>query len=294
MNLVHSRSPCPTNASRTAIRRMSGRRDKPTNRGSRTGRYCFLPTFRLAVAGNDGRLADMNDKPLRPRSDGSVTRTDDVDAFLDTVKTLPPAKTGGGAGRLIFALDATASRQPTWDRAASLQADMFTSTKALGQLDVQLVFYRGHAECHASKWLRDSGRLLRLMQKVTCLAGRTQIHRVLSHGAAEARTRAVQALVFVGDAVEEDVDRLGDLAGRLKLLGLPVFVFQEGANPEATRAFSQIARLSGGAHCRFDESSAAELGALLGAVAAYAAGGREALKALSGTSATAGKLLEQL
>ena len=214
---------------------------------------------------------------------------------VDTVRMIAPARSSDGApGRLIFALDATASRQPTWDRAASLQADMFTSTRALGALDVQLAFYRGYGECHASKWIRDSARLLALMQKVTCLAGRTQIHRILSHGAAEARTRAVQALVFVGDAVEEDVDRLGDLAGRLKLLGLPVFVFQEGHDPNASRAFAQVAQLSGGAHCRFDESSAAELGALLGAVATYAAGGREALKALGATSAPAKRLLGQL
>jgi len=237
----------------------------------------------------------MTDKPLKRRGDAAIAPSTDVDAFLDTVRGLAPAPNrGGGSGRLIFALDATASRQPTWDRASSLQADMFTSTRALGQLDVQLVFYRGHAECHASPWIRDATRLLALMQKVTCLAGRTQIHRILSHGAAEARTRAVQALVFVGDAVEEDVDRLGDLAGRLKLLGLPTFVFQEGADPVASSAFAQIARLSGGAHCRFDESSAAELGALLGAVATYAAGGREALRQLSGTSTQASRLLEQL
>jgi len=238
----------------------------------------------------------MTDKPLRPRDNRPATVDDtDVDTFLATVRDLPPARRAGDAcGRLIFALDATASRQPTWDRASSLQADMFGATRTLGSLDVQLVFYRGYAECHASKWIRDSDRLLRLMQKVTCLAGRTQIHRILSHGAAEARTRAVQALVFVGDAVEEDVDRLGDLAGRLKLLGLPVFVFQEGANPAASLAFAQIAKLSGGAHCRFDHSSAAELGALLGAVATYAAGGREALRALSDSSAPAGRLLEQL
>ena len=237
----------------------------------------------------------MNDKPLRPSSSVASAPSTEVDAFLDTVRDFAPVSPADGTpGRLIFALDATASRQPTWDRASSLQADMFTSSQALGRLDVQLVFYRGYAECHASKWIGDSARLLGLMQKVTCLAGRTQIHRVLSHGAAEARSRAVNALVFVGDAVEEDVDRLGDLAGRLKLLGLPVFVFQEGRNAAAGRAFAQIAQLSGGAHCRFDESSAAELGALLGAVATYAAGGREALRALSGTSAQANRLLQQL
>ena len=237
----------------------------------------------------------MNDKPLQGRADGGLERSADVDAFLDAVRTRAPVTSGArGAGRLIFALDATASRQPTWDRASSLQAEMFEAARALGRLDVQLVFYRGHAECHASKWTGDSARLHGLMRKVSCLAGRTQIHRVLSHAAAEARTRPVQALVFVGDAVEEDVDRLGDLAGRLKLLGLPVFAFQEGGDPHAARAFAQVARLSGGAHCRFDETAAAELGTLFAAVATYAAGGREALKALGASSPGAARLLEQL
>lgn len=238
----------------------------------------------------------MSDKPLRrKRPTSPVSRSADVDAFLDTVGAMTPSRLDGQTrGRLIFALDATASRQPTWDRAASLQADMFTSTQAIGRLDVQLVFYRGFAECHSSPWVSGSAKLLSLMQKVSCLAGRTQLHRVLSHAAAEARAQPVQALIFVGDAVEEDVDHLGDLAGKLKLLGVPVFLFQEGADARAASAFSQIARLSGGAHCRFDESSAAELGALLAAVATYAAGGSQALRKLGQTSASASRLLEQI
>ena len=239
----------------------------------------------------------MPDRPLdrRPGSAPSdpEAAASDIDAFLDTAARLTPV-TAGGRGRLIFALDATASRQPTWDRAASLQGDMFTTTPGLGALDVQLVFYRGYAECHASKWVSEPTRLLALMRKVSCLAGRTQISRVLSHAAAEARRRPVSALVFVGDAVEENVDRLGDLAGRLKLLGVPVFVFQEGADPVATRAFAQIAQVSGGAHGRFGDGSAAELGALLGAVAAYARGGRAALEALGRDSPPAARLLGQL
>lgn len=231
------------------------------------------------------------------RKDGSIDTRHEVDAFLDAVKKTAPVKTGGsrGRGRLIFSLDATASRQHTWDRAMALQSDMFTQTRGIGELDVQLVYYRGYDECRASPWLGDADKVIGMMRKVSCQAGRTQIARVLGHALAESRRKPAQALVFIGDCVEEDIDELGNLAGQCRLLGLPIFVFQEGFEPRASQAFAQIASLSGGAHCRFDESSARQLGDLLNAVAAYAAGGRSALQQLERQgSRQAGHLLEQL
>ena len=56
-----------------------------------------------------------------------------------------PAEAGEGRARLIFAMDATASREPTWDRACQVQGQMFLETAALGGLEVQLVYYRGFA-----------------------------------------------------------------------------------------------------------------------------------------------------
>lgn len=200
----------------------------------------------------------------------------EVEAFLDKVRRAPQPS-GGGRGRLIFAMDATASRQPTWDRACHLQAEMFQSTQALGGLEVQLVYYRGFKECKASKWMTDSPALLKSMTSVMCLAGQTQIGRVLSHALKEAEKRKVNALVFVGDCMEEDVDQLGHLAGQLGLKGLPCFLFHEGNDAIARNAFEQIARLSGGACCSFDSSSPRQLQDLLSAVAVYAAGGRKAL-----------------
>jgi len=199
-----------------------------------------------------------------------------VDAFLDQVNQLPQTRSEG-TGRLIFAMDATASRAPTWDIACDLQGQMFSNTKGLGGLQIQLVYFRGFRECRASKWVSDSSQLHRLMSSVSCLAGRTQIARVLKHALSEVRGGSeVNALVYVGDCMEEPLDELGDLAGRLKLSGVPVFVFQEGNDPVAYQAFSQVAALSGGAHSSLDRSSAHQLGLLLNAVAVYAAGGREA------------------
>ncbi len=205
----------------------------------------------------------------------------DVNAFLRKVATAPKNKVPGERGRLIFALDATASRQPTWDRAAQIQAEMFAETAALGGLEIQVVFYRGFGEFKASSWLSDSADLLRLMTSVYCMAGETQIRKVLGHATNETGKKKVNALVFVGDCVEEDVDRLGALAGELGLLGVPAFMFHEGFDPIAEFAFKEIARLTHGACCRFDASSANVLKELLNAVAVYAAGGRAALEDLA-------------
>ncbi len=202
----------------------------------------------------------------------------EIDAFLQKVKTAPPAnKAAGTRGRLIFGMDATASREPTWDRACQIQGEMFTATADLGGLDVQLVFFRGFGECKASKWASDGKALARLMTSVMCRAGRTQIGRVLSHAAAEASKAKVGALVYVGDCFEEDIDSVCHTAGELGLLGVPAFMFHEGPDPVAARAFREIARLTGGAYCPFDTGSARQLRELLSAVAVYAAGGRTAL-----------------
>ncbi|NQV48359.1 MAG: VWA domain-containing protein [Rhodospirillaceae bacterium] len=203
----------------------------------------------------------------------------DVDAFLGKLARTPVTKGSGvKRGRLMFAMDATASRQPMWDRAAKIQGDMFVETAALGGLDLQLAFYRGFGDFQVSNWVSTESELLKLMTSVFCLAGETQVGKILQHAINETKKQKVNALVFVGDCVEEDVDRLGALAGELGIQGVPAFMFQEGDDPIASFAFKQIAKLTGGACCRFDASSAHMLRDLLGAVAVYAAGGHPALE----------------
>ena len=208
-----------------------------------------------------------------------------VDAFLRKLASMPSVRPAGPRGRLIFALDATASRQPTWDKACEIQAEMFAAVGQLGGLDVQLVFYRGFREFSASPWVDNAGELTRRMTGVGCLGGHTQIGRVLKHAIVETRRQRVNALVFVGDCMEEQADDLCDLAGQLGMLGLPVFLFHEGRDEVAAATFQQMARLSGGAYCPFDAGSARQLAELLRAVAVFAAGG---LKALSDYSRHAG------
>jgi hypothetical protein len=218
----------------------------------------------------------------------------EVDAFLRQLAATPAVRPESGQrGRLLFALDATASRQPAWDRACHIQGEMFRETAALGGLDVQLAFYRGFGEFEASAWFDRADDLLKKMAAVTCLGGKTQIGKVLKHALAESKRQKINAVVFVGDCVEEGVDALCHKAGELGLLGVPIFIFHEGRDRKAAEAFRQIAHLTQGACCPFDASSAQQLRELLSAVAVYAAGGRLALEDYSRRTGGATLLLTQ-
>ncbi|MGH6712798.1 MAG: VWA domain-containing protein [Bradyrhizobium sp.] len=228
-----------------------------------------------------------------PLPEARPSAAEDIAAFVAKARAMSPHREGA-KGRLVFALDATMSRQPTWDMACALQADMFREAASIGSLDIRLVYYRGLNECRATGWISDSAQLARLMSKIDCQGGNTQIGKVLSEARREAVASAVRAVVFVGDAMEEAVDDLCAKAGELGLLKVPVFMFQEGHDVVAEQAFREIARLTGGAWCRFDPGAAAQLRELLRAVAAYAAGGREALLRLAKTGSGAAKLIGQM
>ena len=225
-----------------------------------------------------------------PKPPSRRSSAGEIDQFLQKSKAI--ARVVERQPRLIFAIDATASRQPTWDSACHLQREMFKATSSIATLAVQLCYYRGFNEFFASRWLSDGERLGQLMGRVYCEGGHTQIARLLRHGLEEQRKSKVRALVFIGDAMEENPDTLCELAGQCGLLQLPLFLFQEGNNRQVQQTFRSMARLSGGAYARFDTHSAHTLAALLGAVARYAAGGRAALE--KHTSDSAKLLLEQL
>lgn len=184
----------------------------------------------------------------RSVSTGKETQSSDRDLsdFLKAARAITPAQ-GSGIGRLIFALDATMSRQPTWDAACGLQAEMFNAVSRVGGLNVQLVYFRGFGECRASRWVSDTSQLRNLMTKIDCRGGHTQIAKVLKNARDEAIRKPVSAMVFIGDAMEEEIDRLCQLAGELGMRRVPCFMFQEGNDPAAQTAFREVARLSGGA-----------------------------------------------
>lgn len=227
---------------------------------------------------------EITSAPQKNRALREKSSSKEIEAFLKVAQKTDPTR----SGRLIFALDATMSRQPTWSRAMVIQASMFDAVGKAGGLSVQLVYFRGVGECRASKWVINSGALRDLMLQIQCRGGQTQILKILNHAQTETNKQKVSALVFIGDAMEENVDLLCQKAGELGLKGIRCFFFQEGHDYAAEQGFREMARLTGGAYFRLGPDSADELARLLGAVALYAHGG---LKALSGSKKQEARLL---
>jgi hypothetical protein len=228
---------------------------------------------------SEKHLLRQGSPPADARPGGGAV-SERVAGFLATAGTVPEAPgSAPGRGRLVFALDATMSRQPTWDLACQLQADLFDAASETGGLDVKLAYFRGRDEARASRWVRDPAALTSVMGGISCRGGLTQIGKLLDHVVDQGRKAPVAALVYVGDTMEEDVDWLCAKAGEMALHNTRAFMFLEGRDPAAERAYREIARITGGVFLRFDPGAKAKLRALLRAIGTYAAGGRAALAA---------------
>lgn len=235
----------------------------------------------MEPAMNDKEMTSTEKKAHELRE---TSTSGEISAFLKAAGEAAAAQ----SGRLIFALDATMSRQPTWDRAVTIQASMFDAVGKAGGLSVQLVFFRGINECRASKWVINAAALRDLMLAIRCLGGQTQIAKILDHANRETTGAKVSALVFIGDAIEEDIHLLCQKAGELGIKGVRCFFFQDGHDLKVEKGFREMARLTGGAYFRLGPDSAKELAELLGAIAVYARGG---LKALANSDRREARLL---
>lgn len=233
----------------------------------------------------------MPNDQVTNRNQSAPTKSQ-LDSFLEEVKQLALGGGGGGRGRIIFALDATASRQPTWDTACSLQAEMFREVATAGGLEVQLTYYRGDGECRSSRWTADTAHLTKIMTGIMCRAGYTQLRKILAHARKETALLKVSALIFIGDALEEDSDEIIPEARELGRLGVPAFMFQEGDDQDVEQVFREIASVTKGAYCRFDPGAARQLAELLKAVAVFVVGGVAALSARNDAASI--KLLGQM
>ena len=201
-----------------------------------------------------------------------------VTEFLSKSNQLASSAPADSSGRLLFAMDATASREHAWDMACQIQADMFMTTQSIGALEISLCYYRGYGEFHSFDWTTNAVKLRDQMLQVHCLAGQTQIKRTFEHALHTCSQQKIKAVVFVGDCFEEAIDDVATVAGKLGMLSVPIFIFHEGHDIAAATAFKHIAKLSNGAYCPFDQNSVAQLKDLLCAVAAFAVGGLSALQ----------------
>jgi hypothetical protein len=204
----------------------------------------------------------MADVPA-PKLSSRVTK------YLEKTRT-------ASCARLAFIIDATGSREPTWDMAIQLQAQMFDEAARVGagRLEIQLTHFRGLNEVSSTPWMIDARALAQTMSRIRCEGGYTKIKRALALVRAEHQKQPIAAVVYVGDAMEEAHGEVCDAAASL---GAPLFVFQEGDNPDASRTFPEMARLAKGAHCRFAPGAERQLAELLRAALAYAMGGEQAL-----------------
>ena len=207
-----------------------------------------------------------------------------VTAFLEKMQKAQAAR-----ARLIFAIDATASRAPTWKLARRLQAEMFLETAKIGGLEAQLVYYRGLNGFHDSALDQQWARTGQQHDPGHMHSGPTQIGRLLAHVRQECARQKVSAVTFIGDAAEENPQELYNAATGL---GVPLFLFQEGDDPHVSEVFEELKRLTNGAHRRFSPGAARELAGLLRAAAVFAVGGLAALSDLRSDGAR--KLLEQI
>jgi hypothetical protein len=230
------------------------------------------------------RLSQQHDTPCGKQ---------DIDAFVSKARDVQHnVKQAEKAGRLIFAMDATMSRQHSWDVASQIQADMFDEAASINGLAVQLVYFRGFAECRSSRFVHSGKAMTGLMEKIDCRGGRTQIEKVLKHGVKMAREQKVRAMIYVGDAMEDNIDALCHQAGQMALLGTKIFLFHEGHDRAAGEAFQTLAKMTKGGYYKFDASAPDKVRRLLRAIAAYASGGLVALESKS--SREARLLLEQM
>lgn len=182
-------------------------------------------------------------------------------------------------GRIHFTLDATGSRQATWDFSSDISRSMFDAATGLS---VRLVYFAGQWECKRTPYLIDPATLKELMGRVHCSPGMTQIRRVMRFALKD----RPDAVVYVGDQIEDEHKMLRALASQMGEEGVPMFVFHEKHDRrchQATATFKAMASNSGGAYITFDASAPERLSGLLGSIAVFATGGRKALEA-RGTS----------
>lgn len=203
----------------------------------------------------------------------------------------PPAVTGTRP-RLIFAVDATASREPAWAAARQVTDAL---VKALpGELDVALAIHGGGRVHTFTNFTNNPATLRDQAAGIVCQAGYTKLLPILATSLQQPMVRVV---IYIGDVFEESASEGRRLADSLKAQNTKLIVLHDTAEPGARRdaeVFWDLAKRTGGCVIPFDANAPHKLRDLLSAVAVYAVGGEKRLRAESKNLPGAVALLEHL
>jgi hypothetical protein len=205
----------------------------------------------------------------------------------------PPTDTGAPSRpRLVFAVDATASREPAWTAARQVTDAL---VKALpGELDVALAVHGGSRVHTFTAFTNDARTLRDLAAGVECHAGLTRLLPIL---AASLKRQAVRVVIYIGDVFEESLPQGRQLADQMGALGIKLIVLHDTADRGARRdaeVFWDLAKRTGGCVLPFDASASGRLRDILSAVAVYAVGGEKLLRERQHALPGAVALLEHL
>ena len=178
--------------------------------------------------------------------------------------------------RLVFAVDATASREPAWAAARQVTDAL---VKALpGELDVALAVHGGSRVHTFTAFTNNAATLRDRAAGVSCQAGMTRLLPILS---ASLKHPGVRVVVYIGDVFEENVVLGRRLADAMGVAGTKLIVLHDTADLSARRdaeVFWDLAKRTGGCVLPFDASAPGRLRDLLSAVAVYAVGGEKLLR----------------
>jgi hypothetical protein len=205
----------------------------------------------------------------------------------------PPPETGTPPRpRLIFAVDATASREPAWAAARQVTDAL---VKALpGELDVALAVHGGSRVHTFTAFINEANTLRDRAAGVSCQAGMTRLLPILS---ASLKHPGIRIVIYVGDVFEESLLQGRRLADLMSAQKTKLIVLHDTADPGARRdaeVFWDLAKRTGGCVLPFDASAPGRLRDLLSAVAVYAVGGEKLLRARRHDLPGAVVLLENL
>lgn len=221
-------------------------------------------------------------KSLRPARSTTIARPNGAgtQAIKNALlRTAPPTKKPDT--NIGFIIDATASRQDTWDTAQKTQAAML-SELANGFADrvtIELVTFGGdvlNAPTQAVSHIDAAKRLA----EVECKAGSTQFIDALQPFV-ERKDNRTKSIIIVGDFFEENIETVYDVARKLAQKKIKIFTFQEGHydNDDTETFFRELARITGGAYAKF--GSPVQLSKLCADVIDLTLGGCNALRALN-------------